>query len=161
MSGYVLGQRSEAELVGVHPDLVAVVRRAIVISRQDFGVHDGCRTDVEQRALVVAGASQTMASRHLVGPDGYGNAVDLVPYIRGRLRWEWGPIYPIAEAVRQAARELGVPIRWGGCWDRLLTDETTPAAVLVEEYAARRRAAGKRVFIDGPHFELPKSERYP
>lgn len=96
-----------------------------------------------------------MASRHLTG-----HAVDLVPIINGKLRWEWPAIYPIADAVRTAAKELEIPIRWGGAWDLLLTDTSESTEDLVSDYAQRRRVAGKRAFIDGPHFELPK-QLYP
>ncbi|MEY2633058.1 MAG: hypothetical protein RIR00_1712 [Pseudomonadota bacterium] len=149
---FKLGRTSLNELQGVHPDLVKVVNRAIEISTQDFSVHDGIRTQEEQKKLYASGASQTLDSRHITG-----HAVDLVPYIAGKLRWEWDPIYKIAEAMRVAARELKVPIRWGGAWDVLLTESDETPEEMVVSYGARRRAAGHKVFIDGPHFELPKA----
>jgi len=151
---YILGNRSRTELEGVHPDLIAVVRRAIELTPVDFSVHDGIRTRAEQQELVDRGASRTMNSRHITG-----HAVDLVPYINGRLRWEWEPIYGIAEAVRQAADELNVHIRWGGCWKIFTSGEyaSTPVRQLVEDYVARRRAQGRSAFIDGPHYELPRN----
>lgn len=155
MSEFKLGTRSLAELKGVHPDLVAVVKRAIVLTVQDFSVHDGIRTLAEQQRLVAAGASQTLDSRHITG-----HAVDLVPYINGKLRWEWPPIYRIADAVRVAARENGTPIRWGGAWDVDFTDSTASPEDLVSGYVGRRRKSGLRAFIDGPHFELPRAS-YP
>ncbi len=155
MSEYKLGAKSLKELKGVHPDLDAVVKRAIEYTVQDFSVHDGIRSIEDQRKLVERGASQTMKSRHITG-----HAVDLVPYINGKLRWEWDPIYKIADAVRTAAEELGTLIRWGGAWDRLLTETDDRPEDMVADYAARRRSAGKKAFLDGPHFELPKSQ-YP
>ncbi|HEX8772962.1 MAG TPA: M15 family metallopeptidase [Pyrinomonadaceae bacterium] len=155
MSDFKLGDKSLKELKGVHPDLVAVVKRAIELTVQDFAVHDGNRTLEEQKKYLASGASQTLDSRHL-----NGHAVDLVPYISGKLRWEWEPIYKIAEAVRTAARELGTPLRWGGAWDVSFTQSDDHPEDLVADYAARRRKAGKKVFIDGPHFELPK-DQYP
>lgn len=154
---YVLGASSRAQLAGVHPRLVAVVERAIVLTAQDFGVHDGVRTEAEQRELVARGASRTMDSNHRVQADGYGHAVDLVPYIAGRLRWEWPAIYHIAAAVRAAAVEQGTALTWGGVWDADL--RTLPATEdglrrAVEGYVARRKAAGRSAFIDGPHYEL-------
>lgn len=157
--GWKLSRRSKNELVGVHPDLIDVVEYTLDISPIDFGVFDGLRTKAEQKELVRRGASHTMASRHLEGKDGYGHAVDLVPYIHGKLRWEWNPIYELAESVQQASNQLLTPIRWGGVWDRrlgnlgYLEDE-------VEDYGARRRAKGRRVFLDGPHFELPRIKCY-
>lgn len=155
MPGFKLDKRSLDELERVHADLVAVVHRAIELSPQDFAVHDGTRTIEEQRRLVASGAAQTLDSRHLTG-----HAVDLVPYVNGKLRWEWPPIYVIADAVRTAARELGVPLRWGGAWDIDFTASSDSPEDLVHDYTGRRRAAGLRAFIDGPHYELPKS-RYP
>lgn len=153
---YVLGQRSRAELEGVHPLLVQVVERAIAITQVDFAVHDGIRTLEEQREYVRRGVSQTMASKHLPQADGYGHAVDLVPWINGQLRWEWAPIYDIAAAVWQAGSEIGAEIRWGACWDRPLSALNVGILELeVERYVGRQRALGrKRVFLDGPHFEL-------
>jgi peptidoglycan L-alanyl-D-glutamate endopeptidase CwlK len=152
---FSLGQSSLRELEGVHSDLVAVVKRAVDLSVQEFAVHDGSRTLEEQKEYVESGASQTLDSRHLTG-----HAVDLVPLINGKLRWEWEPIYRIADAVRKAAKEIGVPIRWGGSWDLVLTDTDSSPEDLVADYGSRRRKAGKKVFLDGPHFELPKS-KYP
>ncbi|HCH5916165.1 TPA: M15 family metallopeptidase [Vibrio parahaemolyticus] len=155
MGGFKLGKKSLKELQGVHPDLVIVVKRAIELTVQDFSVHDGIRTIEEQKEMVNRGAAKTLNSRHITG-----HAVDLVPYIGGKLRWEWEPIYHIADAVRAAALEQGVTIRWGGVWDRILTDHGDYPEDLVADYVSRRKAAGKRAFIDGVHFELPRS-KYP
>lgn len=152
---FSFGERSESELKGVHADLVRVVRRALELTVQDFGVHDGLRTLAEQQKLVESGASRTLDSRHLSG-----HAVDLVPYVNGKLRWEWEPIYKVADAVRRAARELQVPLVWGSAWDVVFTDTDEPPQDVSADYAARRRKAGKTAFLDGPHFELPRSS-YP
>lgn len=155
---YRLGSRSLSELQGVHPDLVRVEKRAIRITKQDFSVHDGMRTLAEQRRYVARGVSRTMNSKHLKQSDGWGHAVDNVPYINGKLRWEWPPIYEIAYAMNVAARELGVALRWGGCWDIRFDDVELRSAAgakrLVDQYVARRRKMGRRAFIDGPHYEL-------
>ena len=71
---YKLSQRSLQNLSGVHPDLVAVVKRAIEITEQDFSVIEGIRSIDRQRELVKSGASQPMNSRHLTG-----HAVDIAP----------------------------------------------------------------------------------
>jgi peptidoglycan LD-endopeptidase CwlK len=155
MPQFKLSDKSVKELQGVHADLRAVVIRAIELSVQDFAVHDGIRTLEEQKEHIAAGASQTLDSRHLSG-----HAVDLVPLINGKLRWAWQPIYKIADAVRAGAKELNVPLRWGGAWDVSFTDSDDPPDDLLADYSARRKRAGKKLFLDGPHFELPKSQ-YP
>ncbi|WP_317932920.1 M15 family metallopeptidase [Halioxenophilus sp. WMMB6] len=152
---YSLGSRSRQELVGVHPDLIRVVEKAIEITTQDFSVHDGIRSQAEQQELVNRGVSKTLNSRHITG-----HAVDLVPYINGKLRWEWPPIYKIAEAMHAAAQLCDVPLRWGGAWDIDFTSAGDHPEAMVQAYSERRRAAGKSAFLDGPHFELP-SARYP
>lgn len=160
MGAMILGKKSLGNLDGVHPDLVAVVKKSVELIQEpfDFSVHDGLRTIEEQKTLVNSGASKTMDSRHLTG-----HAVDLVPYLNGKLRWEWPLIYPITEAMRSSAQHLNIPIRWGGVWDLILTDTTGPVDDLVEYYVARMKAKHGpkyKVFIDGPHFELPES-KYP
>tara|TARA_R110002153_G_scaffold19517_1_gene67252 strand:- start:9 stop:383 length:375 start_codon:yes stop_codon:yes gene_type:complete len=122
---YKLGTRSLQNLSGVHPDLVAVVKKAIEISEQDFTVLEGIRNINRQRELVKTGKSTTMNSRHLTG-----HAVDLAPW---PISWEWEGFYPIADAMKQAAEELEVDLKWGGDW---------------------------KSFPDGPHFELDR-KTYP
>lgn len=148
--GFSLGEKSIKELVGVDPRLVAVVKRAIELTEQDFSVHDGIRTLAEQKALLKAGATTTLNSRHITG-----HAVDLVPFINGKLRWEWPPAYKIATAMRKAAKEQGLKLRWGGCWDVDFTNSTTSPETLVAQYVAARKKIGKSAFIDAPHFEIP------
>lgn len=103
--------RSEKRLQGVHPNLVAVVRRALEIGPLDFSVVEGLRTEARQRQLVAQGASRTMNSRHLTG-----HAVDIAPFVGGQIRWDWPLFHQLAPAMKQAAQELNVPIIWGGDW---------------------------------------------
>lgn len=149
-----LGLKSKIKLRGVHPDLVAVVERAIQVSAVDFTVLEGLRSVDRQRELVARGASKTMQSRHLSG-----HAVDLGALLSGSVSWHWSLYEHIAVAVQQAARELKVPIRWGGVWDRHL-NELGNIHDECAAYVERRIAADKSVFTDGPHFELPAGE-YP
>ncbi|WP_313005385.1 M15 family metallopeptidase [Brevundimonas sp.] len=109
-----LSQRSRARLQGVHPDLVAVVEAAIRRTSVDFMVTEGRRDPVRQVALVRAGASRTLNSRHLTG-----HAVDVAALVEGQVRWDW-PLYGrIAGAFKAAATDLGIPLTWGGDWTRL------------------------------------------
>jgi peptidoglycan L-alanyl-D-glutamate endopeptidase CwlK len=110
---FKLGPRSVSRLKGVHPDLVKVVERAIQITPVDFTVLEGLRSPERQRALVDAGASQTMNSRHLTG-----HAVDLGAWVDDEVRWDWPLYYKIASAMKTAAAQVKVPIEWGGDWVR-------------------------------------------
>ena len=151
---YRLGKTSLKRLEGVHPDLVRVVHRAIILTEQDFTVMEGVRTMDRQIEYVRKGVSRTLNSKHLVQPDGYGHAVDLVPWENGQARWEWPLIYPIAAAMRQAAEEVGITLRWGGVWDRSLSElgyRDADMIAAVEAYVERHPGPD---FIDGPHYEL-------
>ncbi len=150
---YRLGRHSLRELDLVHPNLVRVVNRAITTTEQDFTVFDGIRGIPEQREYVRRGVSQTMKSKHLPQEDGHGHAVDLVPYINGKLRWEHNACYIIARAMQQAARDEGVKIRWGGAWARLDTHQKDPK-LMVKEYIHKRMRQSRPVFIDAPHYEI-------
>ena len=108
---FKLGPRSLLRLKGVHPDLVKVVQLAIKLSSVDFTVLEGLRLPEHQKALVAAGASQTLNSRHLTG-----HAVDLGAWIDSEVRWDWPLYYKIADAMKEAATKCEVPIEWGGDW---------------------------------------------
>ena len=133
---FLFSNRSLKNLVGVHPDLVLVVRRALEITTQDFVVIEGRRTVERQQELVAKGKSKTLNSRHLTG-----HAVDLIPYppngdfdSDGIFNIDdWDAYRPIAEAMKRAAKEYGITIEWGGDW---------------------------KSFADGPHYQLPHKE-YP
>ena len=150
-SSFPLWSRSQRELAGVHADLVRIVERAVELSAQPFLVLDGLRTRAEQEEILARGASTLIDSRHLSG-----HAVDLVPLVNGKPRWEWPAIHPIAEAMRAATIELGLPLRWGGAWDIDFAASTEAPEKLVEAYVSRRRKARLRAMIDGPHYELPR-----
>lgn len=111
---YKLSARSRARLIGVHPDLVRVVDRAIGMTLTDFSVVEGVRSFATQRRYFELGKSRTMNSRHLLhGPDRVGHAVDLAPWVNGTISWEEDHFLPVAVAMKEAARLESVPIEWG------------------------------------------------
>jgi peptidoglycan L-alanyl-D-glutamate endopeptidase CwlK len=147
---FTLSQRSISNLAGVDPRLVDVVRRAIEITKVDFGVIEGVRTTMRQAELVTKGASQTMNSKHIEG-----KAVDLLAYIDGRGSWELNLYDDIADAVKTAAIEQQVAICWGAAWN--IPDITKWSGTMeaaMNHYIDARRKQGRRPFIDAPHFEL-------
>ena len=98
------------------------------------------RTNQEQDELYAQGrtvpgdiVTWTLNSRHLPASDGFGKAVDLVPY---PINWnETRKFDDIAKAMIQASKELNIEIRWGADWDM----DGIPR---------------ERDEIDSPHFEL-------
>lgn len=126
---YKLSAKSLGRLKGLHPDIVKVVKRAIEITTIDFSVGEGLRSITRQKELYAKGATKTMNSRHLTG-----HAVDLFALDEsGKVTWDWDYYYPLAAAVKQAAKDVGVSIEWGGDWVS---------------------------FADGPHYQLPWA-KYP
>jgi peptidoglycan L-alanyl-D-glutamate endopeptidase CwlK len=151
---FILSTRSKGKLRKVDEDLVKTVKTAIRITTVDFGVICGKRTIEEQEALVAKGASKTLKSKHLEG-----KAVDLMAYINGRACWELSVYDEIAQAMKLAALETEIHIRWGAAWnipDITLWDGSMEDAM--NFYIDERRKQGRRPFIDGPHFELGKNE---
>lgn len=107
-------QRSELRLQGVHPDLVTLARRALVLSVVDFGITEGLRTPERQRQMVQEGLSQTLNSRHLTG-----HAIDVIAYPTPAGSWDWQYYEQIAQAFKAASAERGIPVEWGGDWTTL------------------------------------------
>ena len=147
---FKLSERSLGKLEGVNDSMKLVVMKAITLTKIDFGVICGLRTQEEQEELVAKGASKTMKSHHLTG-----NAVDLICYIGSRGSWELNLYDDIADAMKQAAQDEGVGVRWGAAWqipDIREWDGTMEEAM--NAYVDLRRSQGRRPFIDAPHFEL-------
>jgi peptidoglycan L-alanyl-D-glutamate endopeptidase CwlK len=151
---FSLSARSRGKLEGVSPDLVAVVHRAIELTKVDFGVTYGVRTYAEQEELYRTGRSQTMNSKHLIQDDGYSHAVDLVAYFGSNVSWELNVYDDICDAMAEAAREVGCPLKWGAAWSEgdIRTYPGT-AEDAMNAYVDLRRSQGRRPFIDAPHFE--------
>ena len=106
---YRLGRRSLNELKGVDPRLVVCTSGAILLTLQDFMVFDGRRTIEEQRDYVSRGTSWTMNSKHLTG-----HAVDLVPYVDGKLSWDSMDAFKeIARCMRIIGRHHRIKLLWG------------------------------------------------
>ena len=133
---FKLSERSLKSLKGVNPNLVKVVERAIELTEQDFLVLEGVRS--KEQCYINYGKGRTVAQCSAKGvPTKYaqpslskvtwlnnplaskhvtGNAVDLVPY---PINWNTiSKFTTISKAMKQAAKELGVDLEWGGDWTK-------------------------------------------
>ena len=136
---YKLGPTSRKRLIGLKPALIAIVERAIELSKIDFAVIEGLRTAARQEELYAKGRTTpgpkvtwTLWSKHLLG-----DAVDLAPFIDGKIDWTPGDNFDlIAIAMYAAAEELETRVRWGADWD--------------QDGIPRERGE-----TDSPHWELP------
>lgn len=139
--GAELSAKSEANLKGVNPALVAIVREAA--TQVPFAVIEGLRTKERQNQLLKQGATKTLNSYHLTG-----HAVDLWPvdengknlpsdaaFKRGSAEAKaadkalWDGLRKIAQVMKLVAADRGVALTWGGDW---------------------------KTFPDGPHFQIKR-----
>jgi peptidoglycan L-alanyl-D-glutamate endopeptidase CwlK len=155
-----LGARSEKALVGVHPDLVRVIRRAAADAppELDFMLLEGVRTHSQmcvnygkgrtQAQCLAKGVAAAFAkpnerkvtwlnnpfnSNHRLMADGFGHAIDAAPF---PIDWNNSKRFQaLAELILAAAKAEGVHVRWGRDWDE----------------DGRYEEKGE---TDGPHFEL-------
>lgn len=126
-------QRSIDRLSTVDLRLQQVMRLAI--TRVDFSVKCGHRSSEEQDAAVFAKTTKVKwpNSKHNALPS---LAVDICPYPFHAAMWKQRePWERLAAIVLQCAKELDIPVRWGGDWSQ------------------NGRIDDER-FFDGPHFEL-------
>lgn len=144
MNGYAFGATSRQRLNTVKPELRLIAVRALELCEVDFTVVQGGRTVDEQMRLYGKGRTGAQCkaqgvpvhyarpgegkvtwtiygSNHLVDKaDGLGKAIDVCPFVNGKMEWDDNGklgLWPkIAAAFKQAAKEQGVSLGWGGDW---------------------------------------------
>lgn len=125
---FALSRNSKSNMAGVNPKLVAIVERAIQITKMDFGIPSlgGLRTAEEQHKLFLDGKS-TLDGYKKKSNHQSGNAIDVFAFYNGKASWDEYHLALVCCAMMQAASELKIGLRWGGHWNN---------------------------FVDMPHFEL-------
>ena len=105
---YRFGKRSKERLKGVDVRLINVLNELIKI--MDVTIIEGLRSAERQEELLAKGATKVKYSKHMEG-----KAVDLAPY---PIDWaERDRFHYMGGMIRGIAKQLNVPIRWGGDWD--------------------------------------------
>ena len=133
---YTLSKRSLGSLESVDPRLVSIAKRAIKITQQDFVIIEGLRTREQMKINYGKGRTVAELAKHgieakyakpkeakvtwlnnpFASNHASGKAIDVVPY---PVDWnDIGKFRTIADAFKQAARELGVSMVWGGDWTK-------------------------------------------
>lgn len=126
---------SEARLMTCHPDIIRVMRRAIL--ETDFTVICGWRGPEAQLKAYESGNSKLLypKSKHNRSKIGAGiwdktmsDAIDIAPY---PIDWkDTGRFKELAKIVLRIAEEEGVKLSWGGHWTK---------------------------FVDMPHYEIRRT----
>ena len=102
------GKRSKERLKGVDSRLVNVLNELIKI--MDVTIIEGVRSAKRQEELLKKGATKVKYSKHMEG-----KAVDLAPY---PIDWKnRDSFHYMGGMIRGIAKQLNVPVRWGGDWD--------------------------------------------
>lgn len=134
------GKTSLSRLEGVSPDLVRLMKEAIKDTPIDFSIDQGVRTAEKQAVyyswgrtvvnpntgpikgnkfglIVTTCDGYKRKSNHQVKADGYGHAVDIYPYINGKMQFnDISSLNKIAKHIKDVAARLKIKITWGGDW---------------------------------------------
>lgn len=128
-------QKSFDKLDTCHRELRALFKRVLEVCPLDITIIEGHRSNERQQELFDTGMSKVGPgkSKHNNVPS---MAVDVAPLTENGIEWENRELWlHFGGYVKGVAREMGIPIRWGGDWsgDFDFNDQT---------------------FHDMPHFEL-------
>ena len=112
-SGFILSDRSRKALEGVDPLLKKVTETALELTKIDFAVTEGRRTEARQEELLAAGKSWVKRSKHQDG-----NAIDVAafPVSIAEASWDMEDYKEINKAFQKAGEIHGARITWGGNW---------------------------------------------
>jgi peptidoglycan L-alanyl-D-glutamate endopeptidase CwlK len=117
--------------------LQIICKRALEVSKIDFGISCGYRSPEDQLKAYQEGKSKidgvTVKSKHNLIPS---KAVDIFGYVNGKADYSIPVMCYLAGAMDAVSADLGIKLRWGGNWDGdgiILTDQS---------------------FDDLPHFEI-------
>lgn len=123
---YRYSNRSKQNMEGLHPQFKNFLDKLIKISKYDFVITCGIRSDKEQNKLYQKGRSlpgkiitncdgYKYKSNHQIKSDGYGYAADIAILINNKIDWD---IHLFKELVDDKVRNLmdEYNIEWGGDW---------------------------------------------
>ena len=111
---YHFGSRSVRKLETCDDRLIAIAMRALGYGVLDFGIIHGHRGEDEQNSYYEQGVSQVR------WPDSKHNKQPSLAFDFINTPVDWNrerDFVVIAGLILQAAKELGIPIRWGGDWN--------------------------------------------
>lgn len=126
-------QRSINNMVGLHPKLIEVLTEAIKNTPIDFTIVEGVRTTKRQQELYSQGRTTkgnivTYAdgiikkSNHQKKNDNYGHAVDVYPFVNGKLyvteKETITYLKEVTNHIKKVAKELKIPMRFGIDWKK-------------------------------------------
>jgi hypothetical protein len=139
--------RSRSELSGVHPALKDVMQRALLLSPVDFAIARGRRSSGNPTTPL-----PQMPGNPVVSRLASGHAASIVAFAQGQYRLDPVLTLDVADAVRRAAKQSDVALRWGGAPAIANWTDT-------EDAVAAQFAAGQEGAI--PHYFELSPDAYP
>jgi len=118
---FKFSKNSLDKLATVDERLQLLANEVLKISKVDFAITYGLRTQAEQDKLVASGKSWNTNSKHLIA-----KAIDICPFINGQL--DFGAKFDLFYLVGLfdcKAKELGINIRLGAFWDKTSIKQNT------------------------------------
>jgi len=121
------GSRSKKNLRTCDPQLQRLFN--VVVEGFDCSIIQGRRSKALQDKYFAEGKSKVQwpnSKHNVLNPTDLSHAVDVAPYINGKISWDSCQCYFFAGYVLRVSEELGIDIRWGGDWDqdRDVNDQT-------------------------------------
>jgi len=118
---YSYGNKSLSVLSKASFNLQLVFNEALTMGLIDITAIESRRAKARQNRLFAIGKSEKQwpYSKHNVLE--YGDlsyAVDAAPYVNGKASDNWYHCIYLAGVIQACGQKLGIPIRWGGNWDR-------------------------------------------
>lgn len=112
---YKLSNSSLMKLSTCDTRLQELFQEAIKYSPIDFGITEGHRGIEDQKKYYKEGKSKidgvNQKGKHNSFPS---LAVDIACYIDGKITWDKEYYYAVYGVVETIARQMSIPIRWGG-----------------------------------------------
>lgn len=140
---YQFSNTSKERLSTADEDLQLIMKKAIGISKIDFGIAEGHRSVEKQQQYYREGKSKidgiNKKSKHNYNPS---RAVDIYAYVNGKANWDTQHLSYLSglfEGIAYYLKEKGLishDIRWGGNWDN--------DGIIMDDQS----------FDDLPHFEI-------
>ncbi len=123
MMKYDYSNRSSLVLSKASHNIQLVFYEALVMGLIDITAIESRRSKARQNRLYSMRPQRSKVqwpnSKHnVLNPGDLAHAVDAAPYVNSRASDNWYHCIYMAGVIQACGQKLGVPIRWGGNWDR-------------------------------------------
>lgn len=118
---FTWGEKSKGQLRTVKGALAGLFSDVLELGLIDISIIEGRRTREKQEEYYAAGKSRVTwphSKHNVLNPGDLAAALDAAPYVNGTVSYDPRHCIFLAGLVMARAKIDGVPVRWGGNWDR-------------------------------------------